>query len=47
MVAVFGLFAMTPVSMMAELASEVKLADAQLFASKVEAEAFLSRAGSK
>jgi hypothetical protein len=41
----FGLFAISPVSVTTALASEVKLADAvQAFASKAEAEAFLSRA---
>ena len=45
LVAVFGLSAISPVSMTTALASEVKLADsAQAFASKAEAEAFLSRA---
>jgi hypothetical protein len=45
LVAVFGLSAILPVSMTTALASEVKLADAaQAFASKAEADAFLSRA---
>ena len=43
-VAVFGLSAISPVSITTASASEVKLADAQAFASKAEAEAFLSRA---
>ncbi len=45
LLAAFGLSAMSPVSTTTALASEVKLADAaQAFASKAEAEAFLSRA---
>jgi hypothetical protein len=45
LVAVFGLSAISLVSMTTALASEVKLAGAaQTFASKAEAEAFLSRA---
>jgi hypothetical protein len=45
LVAAFGLSAISPVSITTTSASEVKLADAgQAFASKAEAEAFLSRA---
>jgi hypothetical protein len=45
LVAAFGLSAILPVSITTASASEVKLADdAQVFASRAEAEAFLSRA---